>query len=93
MLEKVEDGEFISRHDIRVGTAYHFFPGSLQRSFEYFADGGIRRAIRTLAGNLKSLCDTGVLLGLSIGGGSSGHGGGGGRIESLGVVEVGKIKV
>lgn len=63
VLEEVENGKLVARHDIRVGLSLDFAPDLGQRAFEDLADGWVGRAVGALARNFERLGDTGVLRG------------------------------
>lgn len=55
MLEVVEDGKLITRHDIVVRLGLNLVPDAGDGLVENLANGGIRGASRALASNLESL--------------------------------------
>jgi len=55
MLEVVEDGELVPGHDIGLGRSLDLAPYRGKGTLEDFANGGVLRAVRALAGDLKSL--------------------------------------
>lgn len=55
MLEVVEDGELLPRHDIGLRRRLDLAPYRGNGTLEDLADGGVLRAVRALAGDLQSL--------------------------------------
>ena len=55
VLEEVEDGELVSRHDVRVRLRLHLAPDGREGSLQNLADGRILRAIGALPCDLKGL--------------------------------------
>jgi hypothetical protein len=68
VLEKVEDGKLVARHDVRRGLGLDLGPDAGQGLLEDLADGRVLGAVGALAGNLESLRDGGILVLLVAGG-------------------------
>lgn len=64
VLEKVEDGKLISGHNICVGLCFNLAPDLRQGHIQDLANSWIRSTIWALSGNLQSLGNGGILLGL-----------------------------
>lgn len=67
MLEKVEDGELVARHDVGSGLRLNLGPDVRESLLEDLADGRILSTVWALSGNLEGLGDGGVLLALQAG--------------------------
>jgi hypothetical protein len=64
VLEVVEDGKLIPRHDVRVRVCRDLSPDLRQGVFENVTHGRIRRAVGAVPGDLEGLCDVaGLVLG------------------------------
>ena len=61
VLEEVEDGKLVARHDVRVRRGLDLAPDARQRRFEDLANGWVRGTVRALTGDLECLGDAGVL--------------------------------
>ena len=55
VLEVVEDGKLLAGHNVGVGRGLEFGPDLAKSVFEDLANGWVRGAICTLAGNLEGL--------------------------------------
>lgn len=55
VLEKVEDGEFVPRHDISAFVCLNSAPNARQCRLKHVADGAMACGFRTLSRNLQCL--------------------------------------
>ena len=64
VLEKVEDGKLITGHNVCVGLCFNLSPDLGQSQVQDLADSWVRSTIWALPGDLQSLGNGGILLGL-----------------------------